>query len=199
MGSVMRRTAVCPECHGTGKTIEKPCHKCGGTGQTTTTKKVKVDIPAGINTDDTIPLRGYGNAGINGGAAGDALLTINVKDDPMFVREGYNVLVELPVSFADAVLGAEVIVPTIDGKIKFNVPEGTQNDAVFRLRDKGIPNPRRGGRGDQFVNVKIEIPRKLNKNQKELLKQFDESLNVEKNYEKKKTFADRLKKVFGKE
>ena len=199
MGSVMRQTAVCPECRGTGKTIEKPCRKCNGTGQTTATKKVKVDIPAGINTGDAIPLRGYGNAGVNGGAAGDAIININVLDDPMFVREGYNVLVELPISYADAVLGAEVVVPTVDGKIKFTFPEGTQNDAVFRLKDKGIPNPRRGGRGDQFVNVKIEIPKKLNREQKNLLKQFDDSLNVDKNYDKKKSFADRLKKLFGKE
>ena len=199
MGSVMRQTAVCPECRGTGKTIEKPCRKCAGTGQVSSTKKVKVDIPAGIDSEDTIPLRGYGNAGVNGGPNGDAYLTIRVQDDPMFVREGYNVLVELPISFADAVLGADVIVPTIDGKIKFNIPEGTQNDAVFRLREKGIPNPRRGGRGDQFVNVKIEIPRKLSKDQKNILRQFEESLNVDKNYEKKKSFADRIKKVFGKE
>ena len=199
MGSVMRQTAVCPECRGTGKTIEKPCRKCAGTGQVSSTKKVKVDIPAGIDSEDTIPLRGYGNAGVNGGPNGDAYLTIRVQDDPMFVREGYNVLVELPISFADAVLGADVIVPTIDGKIKFNIPEGTQNDAVFRLREKGIPNPRRGGRGDQFVNVKIEIPRKLSREQKNILRQFEESLNVDKNYEKKKSFADRIKKVFGKE
>ncbi len=199
MGSVMRQTAVCPECRGTGKTIEKPCRKCAGTGQVSSTKKVKVDIPAGIDSEDTIPLRGYGNAGVNGGPNGDAYLTIRVQDDPMFVREGYNVLVELPISFADAVLGADVVVPTIDGKIKFNIPEGTQNDAVFRLREKGIPNPRRGGRGDQFVNVKIEIPRKLSKDQKNILRQFEESLNVDKNYEKKKSFADRIKKVFGKE
>ncbi len=199
MGSVMRQTAVCPECRGTGKTIEKPCRKCAGTGQVSSTKKVKVDIPAGIDSEDTIPLRGYGNAGVNGGPNGDAYLTIQVQDDPMFVREGYNVLVELPISFADAVLGADVVVPTIDGKIKFNIPEGTQNDAVFRLREKGIPNPRRGGRGDQFVNVKIEIPRKLSKDQKNILRQFEESLNVDKNYEKKKSFADRIKKVFGKE
>ena len=199
MGSVFRQTAVCPECRGTGKFIEKPCRKCNGSGQTKVNKKVKVDIPAGIDTGDTIPLRGYGDAGFNGGSSGDALLNINVQEDQIFKRDGYNVLIELPVSYADAVLGAEVVVPTIDGKIKFTVPEGTQDDSLFRLRDKGIPNPRRGGRGDQFVNVKIEIPKKLNKEQKNLLRQFDSSLNVDKNYEKKKTFADRLKKVFGKE
>ena len=199
MGSVMRQTAVCPECRGTGKTIEKPCRKCAGTGQVTSTKKIKVDIPAGIATEDSIPLRGYGNAGTNGGPNGDAYLTIQVQSDPIFDRQGYNVLVELPVSYADAVLGAEVVVPTIDGKIKFSIPEGTQNDSTFRLREKGIPNPRRGGRGDQYVNVKIEIPKKLNKEQKNLLRQFDSSLNVDKNYDKKKSFADRIKKVFGKE
>ncbi|MBP0986477.1 MAG: molecular chaperone DnaJ, partial [Oscillospiraceae bacterium] len=107
--------------------------------------------------------------------------------------------VELPVSYADAVLGAEVVVPTIDGKIKFTVPEATQSETVFRLRGKGIPNPHRGGRGDQYVTVSIEVPRKLSKEQKAQLREFDSSLAVDRNYEKKKSFADRIKKVFGKE
>ena len=199
MGSVMRQTTVCPECRGSGKIIEKPCRKCNGEGTTSTTKRVKVDFPAGIDTGDTIPLRGYGLAGKNGGPSGDAYIEVIVQDDPIFVRNGYTVQVDLPISFADAVLGAEVVVPTIDGKIKFTIPEGTQNDAVFRLREKGIPNPRRGGRGDQFVTVKVEIPRKLNKEQKAQLRAFDQSLNVDKNYDRKKTFADRIRKAFGKD
>ena len=102
-------------------------------------------------------------------------------------------------SYADAVLGAEVVVPTIDGKIKFTVPEATQSETVFRLRGKGIPNPHRGGRGDQYVTVSIEVPRKLSKEQKAQLREFDNSLAVDKNYDKKKSFADRIRKVFGKE
>ena len=199
MGSIMRQTAVCPACHGTGKTVEKPCRKCGGTGECGTSKRIKVDIPAGVNTDDSIPLRGYGNAGRNGGPSGDAFVTINVQDDALFERRGYDVYVDLPVSYADAALGAEVIVPTVDGKIKFTIPEGTQSETVFRLRDKGIQNPRRGGRGDQFVKVKVEIPKKLSRDQKEKLRTFEESLSVEKNYDKKKTFADRIRRAFGKE
>jgi len=199
MGTVMRQSAVCPDCKGTGKTIEKPCPKCGGSGEKPVTKKIKVDIPAGIDSDESIPLRGYGNAGRNGGPAGDAFVTVNVQNDPMFVRDGYDVAVDMPVSYADAVLGSEMVVPTIDGKIKFTVPEATQSGTVFRLRGKGIPNPHRGGRGDQFVTVTIEVPRKLSKEQKSQLRAFESSLAVEKNYEKKKSFADRLRKAFGKD
>ena len=199
MSSVIRRTAVCPDCKGTGKTIEKPCPKCGGTGEKAVTKKIKVDVPAGIASEESIPLRGYGNAGKNGGPAGDAFVEVTVQQDPIFKRSGYDVAVELPVSYADAVLGAEVVVPTIDGKIKFTVPEATQSETVFRLRGKGIPNPHRGGRGDQYVTVSIEVPRKLSKEQKAQLREFDSSLAVDRNYEKKKSFADRIKKVFGKE
>ncbi|MBQ6089519.1 MAG: molecular chaperone DnaJ, partial [Firmicutes bacterium] len=199
MGTIMRQTTVCPECRGTGKTIEKPCTHCNGTGEKPVTKKLKVDIPAGIDSEESIPLRGYGNAGKNGGPAGDAYVEVRVQSDPMFQRSGYDVAVELPVSYADAVLGADVVVPTIDGKIKFTVPEATQSETVFRLKGKGIPNPHRGGRGDQYVTVRIEVPKKLTKEQKTQLREFDSSLANDKNYDKKKSFADRLKKVFGKD
>ncbi len=196
---VMRQSTVCPVCHGTGKTIEHPCHKCGGTGENVRNQKIKVDVPAGVDTGDQIPLRGYGNAGRNGGARGDAYVEVNVASDPIFVRQGYDVLVEVPVSFAEAALGAEVVVPTVHGKIKFNVPEGTQSGTVFRLRDKGIENPRRGGKGDEYVTVNIEVPKKLSKEQKAQLKAFEASLGVERNYDKKKSFADRIRKAFGKD
>ena len=196
MGSVMRQTAVCPECGGAGKTIEKPCRKCHGSGETVGSKRIKVDIPAGVDTDDSIPLRGYGNAGKNGGPAGDAFVNIVVAQDPIFTRRGYDVMVELPISYADAALGASVEVPTVDGKIKFDVPEGTQSETVFRMRGKGIENPRRGGRGDQFVTVKVEVPKKLSKEQKAALRAFDEMLTPDRNYDRKKSFADRLRKLF---
>ena len=196
MGSIMRQTAVCPECRGTGKTIEKPCHKCHGSGETVSSKRIKVDIPAGVDTDDSIPLRGYGNAGKNGGPSGDAFVNIVVAPDNIFTRRGYDVAIELPVSYAEAALGASIEVPTVDGKVKFDVPEGTQSETVFRMRGKGIENPRRGGRGDQFVTVKVEIPKKLSKEQKAALRAFDETLANDRNYDRKKTFADRLRKLF---
>lgn len=199
MMGIMRQSTVCPVCHGSGKTIEHPCRKCGGSGETAATQKIKVDIPAGVDSGDQIPLRGYGNAGKNGGARGDAYVEINVAGDQIFTRQGYDVLVDLPVSYAEAVLGAEVVVPTVHGKIKFNVPEGTQSGTVFRLREKGIENPRRGGKGDEYVTVNIEVPRKLNKEQKAQLKAFEATLGVERNYERKKTFADRIRRLFGKD
>ena len=173
---IMQSTQECPNCHGSGKIIHQPCSKCRGRGLVRKNKKLNVNIPAGIDDDQTISLRGQGHCGINGGPAGDLLVTVSVIPHPHFTRDGNSVFYELPISIVQAALGDEVEVPTLDGKVKYKIPEGTQPDTVFRLRGKGIPNLRGGGRGDQYVTVRVTVPTSLTKDQKDLLKQFGETL-----------------------
>ena len=198
-GTVMRSSQPCPECHGTGKKIEKPCSKCSGTGRVRTKKKLEVNVPAGINDEQMLSLRGRGDAGTNGGPNGDVIIVIDLQSDPLFERDGSDVYVTVPITYTEAALGAEIVVPTIDGKIKFTVPDGTQPGAVFRMRGKGIPHINSTQRGDQYVTVMLEVPKKLSKEQKNLLKQLDQSLSDDKNYNNRKSFADKLKKAFGKD
>lgn len=198
-GTVMRSTRPCPDCGGKGKKIEHPCAKCGGSGHVRTKRKLDVRIPAGIDDDQSLSVRGRGDAGINGGPAGDVIVVISVRPDPLFERRRYDVYVSVPISYAQASLGDEITVPTIDGKIKFTVPDGTQPGTMFRLRGKGIPYLNNSGRGDQYVEVTIEVPKKLNREQKASLKDFEATLSVDKNYDKRKSFADRIKKAFGKD
>ena len=173
---VMQTTADCPKCEGKGKIIHQPCTKCRGAGLVRRNKSIKVSVPAGIDDGQTISLRGQGSAGVNGGESGDLYITVNVSRHSLFTREGNAVLYDMPISIVQAALGAEVEVPTLDGKVKYSIPEGTQNGTVFRLRGKGITNLRGGGRGDQFVTVKVEIPTGLNNEQKDLLRKFAETL-----------------------
>jgi molecular chaperone DnaJ len=173
---VMQSTSDCPKCEGKGKIIHQPCTKCRGAGLVRRNKSIKVSVPAGIDDGQTISLRGQGSAGVNGGEPGDLYITVNVTRHSLFTREGNAVLYDLPVSIVQASLGAEVEVPTLDGKVKYSIPEGTQTGTVFRLRGKGITNLRGGGRGDQFVTVKVEIPTGLNNEQKDLLRKFAESM-----------------------
>ena len=169
---VMQNTADCPKCSGRGKIIHQPCTKCRGLGLVRRSRNLKVNVPAGIDDGQTISMRGQGSAGVNGGEAGDLYVTISVLNHAVFEREGYSVLVEMPVTFAQAALGAELEVPTLDGKVKYTIPEGTQTGTVFRLRGKGIQNLRSSGRGDQFVTVTVKVPKGLSDEQKELLRQF---------------------------
>lgn len=173
---MMQTQDTCSRCGGTGKIIHHPCSTCRGKGMVRRNRKVKVDIPAGIDDGQTISLRGLGSAGRNGGAPGDLLVTVGVRNDTDFQRDGTSVLYEMPISIAQASLGAEVEVPTLDGKVKYTVPEGTQSGTVFRLRGKGIPYLRGGGRGDQFITVRVETPRNLTGRQKELLRELGESM-----------------------
>ena len=172
---MMQTQDTCSRCGGTGKIIHHPCPTCRGKGKVRRNRKVKVDIPAGIDNGQTISRRGLGSAGSNGGANGDLLVTVGVRNNTDFEREGTSVLYEMPISIVQAALGAELEVPTLDGKVKYTVPEGTQSGTVFRLRGKGIPYLRGGGRGDQFVTVKVVTPKNLNKEQKELLQKLGES------------------------
>ena len=190
---VFASSRPCQRCHGTGKIIHQPCTDCGGTGAVRKRKTIKINIPAGIDHGQTISLRGQGNAGKNGGPAGDLLITVMVQPHELFRREGNDVFCEDPITFSQAVLGATLEIPTIDGQVKYDIPEGTQTGTVFRLRGKGIPVLNGRGRGDQYVTVTIETPRGLNREQRDALKKFDAALG-EGNYEKRKSFFSFNKK-----
>ena len=169
-------TGPCSKCRGSGKIIHQPCSTCRGMGKIRRNHKMTVKVPAGIDDGQAIPVAGCGNAGSNGGPAGDLLVGIIVRPHPIFEREGTSVYMEQEISYAQAALGAEVEVPTLDGRVKLTIPEGTQPGAVFRMRGRGIPSLRGGGRGDQFVSVKLAVPRNLTGSQKELLRQFAASM-----------------------
>ena len=190
---VFATTSPCPRCGGKGKMISSPCKSCNGTGQVRKRKTIKVSIPAGIDNGQIISLRGQGNAGKNGGPSGDLQIIISVQSHPLFRRDGTNVYCDAPITFTQAVLGGELEIPTIDGKVKYEIPEGTQTGTTVRLRGKGIPNVNGRGRGDQFVTVHIETPRNLNREQKEALRKFSESLK-EHNYKERKSFFEKFKK-----
>lgn len=190
---VMQSQAPCSKCSGTGKIIHQPCPDCHGGGAVRHRRTIKVNIPAGIDDGQTISLRGQGHAGRNGGQSGDLLITVMVRPHEVFRREGTSVFCEAPITFAQAVLGAELEIPTIDGKVKYTIPEGTQTGTVFRLKGKGIPSLNGRGRGDQYVTVTIETPKGLNREQKEALRAFSETLG-ENNYEKQRNFFKKFRK-----
>ena len=173
---VMQSSSPCSKCRGTGRIIHQPCKTCRGMGNVRRQHKIEINIPAGIDDGQTISKPGGGNAGINGGPAGDLLVSVIVRPHPRFERDGTSVLLEQEISYAQAALGAEVEVPTLDGKVKLTIPEGTQPGAVFRLKGKGIPFLRGSGRGDQFVSVTVKVPKNLTGSQKELLRQFAASM-----------------------
>ena len=190
---VFASTAPCSRCGGRGKIIKEPCKDCRGSGMVRRRRKIQASVPAGIDNGQTISIRGQGHAGKNGGPAGDLLVTITVRPHELFRREGTSVLCEAPITFPQAVLGAELEIPTIDGKVKYDIPEGTQSGTTFRLKGKGIPGLNGRGRGDQYVTVYIETPRNLNREQKEALKKFAEAVG-ENNYEERKSFFRKFKK-----
>ena len=189
---VMQSQAPCSKCRGTGKIIHKPCPDCRGSGNMRKRKTIKINVPAGIDNGQTISLRGQGHAGVNGGQAGDLLVTIMIRPSEIFQREGTAVYTEAPITFAQAALGAELEIDTIDGKVKYSIPEGTQTGTVFRLRGKGIPVLNGRGRGDQYITVTVETPKNLNKAQKEALKAFCDTLG-ENNYNHGKTIFGKKK------
>ena len=191
---VFSTTAACPDCRGTGKIIKERCPKCGGTGKMRKKKTLSVHIPAGIDDGQSISLRGQGHAGTNGGPAGDVYITIGIRPHPIFTRNGYDVLCEIPVTFSQAALGDTLTVPTIDGKAEYTIPEGTQPGTVFRLRGKGIQAVNGRGRGDQYVTIKLEVPKKLSDKQKELLQEFDQ-IATEENHQAKKDFKDTWERI----
>ena len=193
MFGTVRNVQTCPDCNGSGQIIRNKCTDCSGTGYIKVRKRIKVPIPAGIDNGQTISIRGQGHAGKNGGPSGDLLITITVRPHELFRREGTSVLCEAPITFAQACLGAELEIPTIDGKVKYELPEGTQSGTTFRLKGKGIPELNGRGRGDQYVTVYIETPRNLNREQKDALKKFAESVG-DNNYEERRKFFRKFKK-----
>ena len=192
---VMQSQQPCSHCGGRGTIIRNPCKTCRGTGKTAARKSLEINIPAGIDDDQNIALRGQGDAGSNGGPAGDVIVHVTVKADPMFERDGYDVTIHVPITFSQAVLGDDVEVPTVDGRIVQHIPEGTQSGTKFRLRGHGIQYLNGRGRGDQYVIVDVEIPKKVTRAQREALKAFEDSMK-EDNYEKRKGFFKNLRDRF---
>ena len=192
---VIQTQSVCSRCRGKGKIIDKPCSTCSGTGQVRRPSSVGINIPAGIADGQVITIRGKGNAGTNGGPAGDLEIQVAVRPHPVFEREGYDVHCELPLTFAQMALGAEVQVPTLDGNVPYTVREGTQPGETFRLKGKGFPYINGRGRGDEVVRVTVEVPKNLTSEQKKLLHAFEESLG-DKNYQKRRSFFDKLRDAF---
>ena len=171
-GFAFTSTAPCQRCRGTGKIVHSPCKSCGGAGAVRKKRRIEVNIPAGINEGQAISVRGQGNAGKNGGPSGDLIVGIRIRPSSIFQREGNTVLYEQTVSFYQATMGAELEIPTIDGKVKWTLPAGTQPGTTFRLKGKGIPTLQGRGRGDQYVTVKVKVPTGLTGEQKEALRAF---------------------------
>ena len=194
---IIQTMSACPKCGGKGKIIRTPCAKCRGLGRVRVSKTLEVNVPAGIDNNQTFVLRGQGDHGTGGGPAGDVNVTVSVRPDPTFERDGFDVWCDMPLTFAQAALGDEIVVPTIDGKAKYTVPEGTQNGTVFRLRGKGISYINGRDKGDQYVRVQVEVPKNLTGKQKEALKGFDALMN-DRNYDKRKSFFERFKEAAGK-
>ena len=188
-------TRTCSTCNGEGEVIDSPCSKWHGKGSIRKTKTIEVDIPAGIDNGQMIKLGGQGELGTRGGPRGDLYIEVNVQSHPLFTRDGYDVYLEMPITFAQATLGDKIQVPTLDGKVEYEVPEGTQTGTVFRLREKGIPKLRSNSRGDQYVKVIIDTPKKLNEDQKELLRKFDESCG-NKVHEKQRNWKNKIDTFF---
>ena len=190
-----RNVTFCPECHGEGKIITAPCNACRGTGKIRRQKTLEVDIPQGIDDGQTIQIRGAGEAGDRGGQSGDLLVTVRIKKHNIFTRDGFDVYITIPITFAQAALGSQIKVPTISGVVEYDIPPETQTGSIFRLRSKGIPSLRGKGRGAQYVTVEVETPKNLTSRQKELLREFDGTVE-EKNYKKRKSFIDTMKDIF---
>ncbi len=191
----MQSQRTCDKCGGRGKIIKSPCKCCDGKGRIRRTKDQTIDIPAGIDDGQVMNLRGGGDSGVNGGPTGDLRVNVNVRPHPVFERDGFDVFCEIPITFAQAALGAEITVPTLDGKVKFTIHDGTQPGDEFKLRGKGIQRLNYSGRGDQYVKVVLEVPKNLSSKQKELIKEFDKSTNDD-NYKKRKGFFEKLKDMF---
>jgi len=187
---------TCPKCHGSGEIIANPCGTCHGQGRVQEHKTLSAKIPAGVDTGDRIRLAGEGEAGENGGPSGDLYIHINVAEHPIFVREDSNLFCEVPVSIVTAALGGELEVPTLDGRVKLKIPAETQSGKMFRIRGKGVKPVRGGAIGDLFCKAVVETPVNLNADQKELLRQFDDSLHGEKHNPQSHSWLGKVKNFF---
>lgn len=189
-------TRTCHRCVGAGTILEHPCKKCKGEGRMRVTRKLRITVPPGVSTASRIRYRGEGEAGSPGATSGDLYIVINVLEHDLFQREDDNLLCEVPISFPQAALGAEIDVPTLDGKTLLKIPKGTQSHHIFRIKHKGMPNLRGRGRGDLFIRIVIETPTKLNERQRELLEEFAR-VSGEEGHPITKKFLDKFKEVFG--
>ncbi|MCI8553512.1 MAG: molecular chaperone DnaJ [Clostridiales bacterium] len=192
---VVQTQTVCSQCRGKGQIIETPCPKCGGSGQIRRPSTIGINIPAGIDDGQVISIRGKGNAGVNGGPAGDLQVQISVRPHPLFERRGNDIWCELPLTFTQVALGAEVSVPTLEGSMNYSIREGTQPGDTLRIKGKGFPFINGRGRGDEILRVTVEVPRDLSSEQKRILSSF-EATTGEHNYQKRKGFFDKLKDMF---
>lgn len=192
---VVQSTTTCDRCHGTGKIIDTPCKACDGKGKVRRKKSIEITVPAGIADDQILNVSGKGNAGANGGPMGDLHVYVSVRPHPVFERRGNDVWCDMPITFTQAALGADMEVPTLDGKVSYHVHEGAQPGDVFRLKGKGIQDLNTRTKGDQYVRITVEVPKNLTEKQKELLRSFDESAG-EKNYQKRKSFFSKFKELF---
>ncbi|MBZ2175741.1 molecular chaperone DnaJ [Schnuerera sp. xch1] len=190
------RTATCDKCNGTGEIIKEKCTTCSGTGKETKNKKIKVKVPAGVDTGSIISIRGEGEAGERGGPSGDLYVYINVKEHSIFKRDGNDIYYTIPISFVEAALGTEIDIPTLEGTTKYTIPEGTQTGTQFRLKNMGVPNVRGIGRGDLYFKIKVEVPERLTERQKELLIEFAKE-SGEDITKSKKGFFSKMKDAFG--
>lgn len=191
----IQNVRVCETCHGEGKIVKDPCPKCNGRGMVRTAKRRTIKVPAGIDDGQVIRISGQGEPGLRGGPPGDLQVLVRVRPHKFFTRKGYDLYCAVPISFTQAALGGEIDVPTLDSPVKYNVPEGTQPGTVFRVKGAGIQNLRGAGKGDLFVEVSVEIPKRLTDRQKEILRQFDGTVTG-KEYEQKKSFFERMKDAF---
>jgi len=188
---------TCSRCGGQGKVIETPCPKCSGNGVIQESNKVEVNVPEGIDNNQILKVREHGNAGKNGGPPGDLHVYVSVRPHPIFERkENGNIWCEFPITFTQAALGAEVLIPTLNGKINYKISEGTQPNDIIKLKNKGIKDLKSHRKGDQLVKITIEVPKNLTNKQKEILKDFDKQAG-EKNYQKRKGFLNKIKDLFG--
>lgn len=193
---MMANVAACDHCGGTGEIIENPCPTCSGSGKVRKDVIIDVTIPAGVDNDSVVSVRGQGAPGENGGPDGDFFVVISVVPHKLFKRYGLDLELEFPVTFAQAALGADVVIPTMEEKVTYKIPAGTQPGTTFRLRGKGIPAPNSAAlKGDLYVKVILEVPSKLTDEQKELLEKFDNAMEADA-YQKKKSFAETVKELF---
>jgi molecular chaperone DnaJ len=190
-------SSTCPQCHGLGKIISRPCSKCHGEGRTREKKRVKIHIPAGVDNGMRLKMSGYGDAGAGGGGAGDLYVFVEVSPHEAFKREGDNVLLDLPITFAEAALGCKKEIPTPHGdSYRIAIPEGTQNLKILRVKEKGFPNIHGHGQGDLLIRILVETPVKLSEKQKELLRSF-EKLENPSNHPQRSSFFDKIRSFFG--
>lgn len=191
-------SSTCPSCNGQGRTITDPCKSCHGQGRTKEKQHVKVTIPAGVDTGMRLKMSGHGDAGYNGGPAGDLYIFLTVKPHTMFKRDGNDLILELPISFSEAALGCKKELPTLSGSCRVTVPEGTQHGKILRLRGEGAPDVHRKTKGDLLIHIRVETPTRLTENQREIFQKLAE-VEHEENFPEKKSFLDKLKDFFSPE